>query len=214
MCKKSELNSFCIRDAVTTDADALQRMYLDYLGNHDEYMMMNIKNSIARDSVYVAATDDDRIIGTLTSANVFGYPDFIVEDRAIYFRRVRSMSIGSKVVSFSDNVNCELRNLCVDDAYRRRGVATALLEYAIDKSHGSAYANVWAPGGQIRARNLWESHGFKMQTEINDLGAEFPWFCEKCVERTRECTYCDCYVYVGGRDVVSIPVVAHSAMAV
>ena len=191
-------SSLYIRDALISDVQALQRLYHMYLGTHGAYELESIKESIDTDSIYVAVDGEGSVIGTLTSATVFDHNECSakIKGGVIFFGPINMVSIGDKDIVFDYDVKHEFRGLCVNEAYRRKGVATALLAHAINEADGSAYAFVWAPGGNIRAQGLWEKFGFELKQKIVDLGKEVPWFCENCVERKHRCDYCDSHVYV------------------
>ena len=79
---------------------------------------------------------------------------------------------------------------------RNNCVASALLEHALKESQDASYAVVWVPGGNVRAKTLWESNGFELQEIVKDVGALEPWFCDNCVERKNGCNYCESHIYV------------------
>jgi ribosomal protein S18 acetylase RimI-like enzyme len=189
-----------IRRAAKADAGALQRLYHDYLGTHEAYESENITESIETDNIYVAVIGENHIIGTLTCSKVFYDPDRSVESDdggwMIFMGQIQCIRIGEECICFDEDVKCEMRGLCVKDEYRHQGIASALLKHALNEEMNLSYALVWAPGGKIRAKDLWESNGFELQQVIKNLGAAEPLFCEKCVERTHGCNYCECYVYV------------------
>jgi len=190
------IDSMLIRKATIADAGALQRLYHKYLGNHSAYELRNIIGSFESENIIVAVINDEQIIGTLTFAEVFSSraADF-TEDGGILIGCINAISIGDEHVFFDDDIKYELRGLCVDEDYRYQGVATALLEYALNEMQSPAYALVWAPGGEARAQQLWESHGFELQEKVQNLGALLPEFCAKCVERNNGCNYCEVHVY-------------------
>ena len=193
------IDNMLIRKATIADAGALQRLYHAYLGTHRAYELRNIIGSFESENIIVAVINDEQIIGTLTFAKVFSTIETefgITKDDGILIVCSNAINIGDERVFFDDGIIYELRGLCVDEVYRYNGVATALLEYALSEMQGSAYALVWAPGGEARAPQLWESHGFELQEKVKNVGALVPEFCEKCVERNNGCNYCDTHVYV------------------
>ena len=193
------IDNLFIRKATIDDAEVLQRLYHKYLGNHNAYELRNIIGSFESVNIIVVVINDERIIGALTYAKVFnsGEMDFnIAKDGGIIIGSINAISIGDERVFFDDDIKYELRDLCVDEAYRYRGVATVLLEYALSEMQDPAYALVWAQGGEARAQQLWKSHGFKLQEKIKNLGELLPEFCAKCVERNNGCNYCEVHVYV------------------
>jgi len=191
-------SSLYIRDALISDVEALQRLYHLNLGTHEAYDLESIKESIETDNIYVAFNGEGSVIGTITSAKVFDPNECSakIKGGVIHIGPINMVSIGNTDIVFDYDVKHELRGLCVDEAYRRKGVATALLGHAINNADGSAYAFVWAPGGNIRAQGLWEKFGFELKEKIENLGKEVPWFCGNCVERKHGCDYCDSHVYV------------------
>ena len=193
------IDNLIIRKAMFADAEALQHLYHEYLGNHRSYELHNIIGSFESENIIVATINDGQIIGTLTFAEVFsnGVVDFdFTIDGGILIGCINAISIGDERVLFDDDIKYELRGLCVDEEYRYQGVATALLEYALCDMHDPAYALVWAPGGEVRAKQLWESHGFELQEKVKNLSVLLPEFCAKCVERKNGCNYCEVHVYV------------------
>jgi len=195
----SSIDNLLIRKATIADAEALQRLYHEYLGDHKEYELQNIIGSFESVNIIVAVINDERIIGTLTFAKVFssGETEFnSTEDGGVIIGCINAISIGDEHVFFDDDIKYELRDLCVDDVYRCKGVATVLLKYALSEMQDPAYALVWAQGGEVRAQQLWKSHGFELQEKIKNLGALLPEFCAKCVERNNGCNYCEVHVYV------------------
>ena len=160
--------------------------------------MDSIRDSIEADNIYVAVSDEGQIIGTLTSVRVWHYIDQNgnLEKGMIIIGGWHSLTIGGERIRFDNGVTHEIRGVCVNTAYRNQGVAAALLEYALSEIQTRSYAFVWAPGGNIRAKALWESYGFKMQQVIKDIKAAVPAFCEGCAERQNGCDYCELYVYV------------------
>ena len=189
------------RRAVSADANVLQRLYHEHLGTHADYLLCSIKESIKTNRVYVAVTEDDLIVGTLTSIKDFDCEycsaDFSSGEVLIgLFMETNAIFIGDYEIKFDDNVINKLCSLCVDFNYRRQGVAAALLEHALGEAQGLSYALVWAPGGEVRAPSLWEAYGFVYQEKVEDLGKLLPQFCANCMERKNSCTYCDCHVYV------------------
>jgi len=187
-----------IRKATADDAEAVQRLYYDYLGTHKEYNPRGMLKSIERDSVYVAVVDKNKIVGALTSVKTFECVDRGTEPEKgmIFIGGVNSIAVGDKHIFFDNGVTHEIRNLCVDSAYRHQGIATMLLEKALNETPTLSYAIVWAPSGELRAKELWETHGFRLQEIIKDIGNIVPWFCEQCAERKNGCRYCECHVYV------------------
>ena len=157
------IDNLLIRKATIADTGALLRLYHDYLGNHKAYELQNIIESFESENIIVASINDEQIVGTLTYAEVFssGEMEFsITKDGGILIGCINTKSLGDECVYFDDNIKYELRGLCVDETHRYNGVATALLEYALNDMQEPAYALVWAPGGEGRAQHLWESHGF------------------------------------------------------
>jgi len=187
-----------IRKAAADDAEAVQRLYYDYLGTHKEYNPRGMLKSIERDSIYVAVADESKIIGTLTSAKTFDCIDRGTEPEKgiIFIGGVNSIVVGDKHIFFDNGVTHEIRNLCVDSAYRHQGIAKLLIEQALSETPTLSYALVWAPSGKVRAKELWESQGFRSQEILEDIGNAVPWFCEQCAERKNGCSYCECHVYV------------------
>jgi len=191
-----------IRRATADDADYVQRLYYEYLGTHKDYNPVGMLKSIERDSVYVAVVGKSKIIGTLTSAKTFDCIDRGTEPEngMIFICGGNSLVVGDEHIFFDNGVTHEIRNLCVDSAYRHQGISTILIEQALSETPTLSYAFVWAPGGKVRAKELWESHGFRLQEIIKDIGNAVPWFCEQCAERKNGCNYCECHVYVEDGD--------------
>jgi len=193
------IDNLLVRKATIADAEALQRLFHEYLGTHKDYEIRNIIGRFESEDIFVAVIDDEHIIGALTIVKIIsrGETDLnITKDGGIVIGCINAISIGDKRVFFGDDIKYNLGDLCVDDAYRYKGVATVLLECAISEMHDPAYALVWAPGGEVRAQYLWESHGFEQQEVVKNLGVLLPDFCAKCVERNYGCNYCDVHVYV------------------
>jgi len=187
-----------IRRATIDDAYDIQQLYYDYLGTHKDYNPQGILKSIKTDNIYVAVADNDKIIGTMASAKIFDCIDWEIEREKgiIFICGGNSLAIGDKHIIFDNGVTHEIRGLCVDIAYRHQGIATALLEQALSETQTRSYAFVWAPGGEVRAKELWKTHGFMLQEIVKDIGTAVPAFCEQCMERKNGCTYCECHVYV------------------
>ena len=192
-------DNLLIRKAMIADAEALQRLYHGYLGNHKVYELQNIIESLESENTIVAVNNEELIIGALSFAKVFSSGEMelnITKDGGILIGCINTKSIGDECIFFDNDIKYELRGLCVDESYRHQGVATALLENALCEMQDLAYALVWAPGGEIRAQQLWESHGFELQEKVENLRELVPDFCEKCMERKNGCNYCEVHVYV------------------
>ena len=194
--QKVQINNINIRNAVISDAEALQSMFHKYHGTHESFSLDNIKESIETGNVYIATNEDNHIIGALTSEQVFDNYESDIPDGGIIIGNIQSIGIGDERIWFDNYIKKEMRDLCVADAYRNRGIASALLEHALKESKDASYALVWAPGGKARAKKLWEEHDFELQKVVKDIGTLAPWFCENCVERKNNCNYCECHVYV------------------
>jgi len=133
-----------IRRAAAADAEALQCLYYDYLGTHEEYELDSIRDSMEADNIYVAVTDEGQITGTLTSARVFDYidQDGNREKGMVLIGGWHSLTIGDELICFDNGVTHEIRGVCVDTAYRNQGVAAALLEHALSEIQTRSYAFV------------------------------------------------------------------------
>jgi len=191
-------DDFTIREATISDAKALQRLYHDYLGKHIQYDLEDIKDSIESNDVYVAVLEKDHIVGTLTSEKGYNQRDSEMEMEdgfALVIEIPPSITIGDVEVTFDCDTEYLLRDLCVDENFRGKGIASALLERASNPEDYSAYAVVWAPGGEIRAKELWESHGFELDAVAKDVGTIYPEFCKLCSEYINGCRYCESYIY-------------------
>jgi len=191
---RNEQQPIQIRKATADDAEAIQRLYYNYLGTHREYNPRGMLKSIERNSVYIAVVDENKIISTITSAKTFDYIDRSAEPEK------GMIAVGDKHIFLDNGVTHEIRNLCVDSAYRHQCIAKILLEQALSETPTRSYTFVLAPSGKVRAKELWESHGFRLQEIIKDIGNIMPWFCEQCAERKNGCSYCEFHVYMEDKD--------------
>ena len=64
------IDNLFIRKATIDDAESLQRLYHEYLGDHKAFELQNIIGSFESVNIIVAVINDERIIGTLTFAKV------------------------------------------------------------------------------------------------------------------------------------------------
>lgn len=86
----------------------------------------------------------------------------IVEHRPMYALFDEEKIVGFYSLALQDNNECELNNLCVNPAYRHKGVGEELLMHAFEtaKKLGCVKLNIGIVEENAKLRKWYESYGF------------------------------------------------------